>query len=98
MSAASRGDTAARVVIPDPPELEDLPSRLGVALNVLLDDLWSRAAAAERSSERLRILADASHEFSATTHEPERLLSAVARRLAMVVRDMCAVRLLSGDG
>jgi PAS domain S-box-containing protein len=53
---------------------------------------------AEHMAERLRILAEAAHEFSAATQDLEALLSAVARRLADVVKDLCVVRILSEDG
>jgi two-component system, cell cycle sensor histidine kinase and response regulator CckA len=98
MSAASSGDTTARVAIPDGEDEADIAVRLGVALNALLDDLSARARAAEQSSERLKILAEAAHEFSDTTRDPERLFGTVARRLADVVGDLCAVRLLLKDG
>jgi len=54
MSAASVGDTAARVPIPDDANLEDAETRLGVALNVLLDDLAFRTAELRRTEEQLR--------------------------------------------
>jgi PAS domain S-box-containing protein len=98
MSAASIGDMAPRVVVAENPQLEDVPTRLGIGLNVLLDDLSARAQSAERMAERLRLLAGAAHDFSAATKEPERLLSTVARRVAEVVRDQCLVRLVSDDG
>jgi PAS domain S-box-containing protein len=98
MSAASVGDTTPRVIVAQRPELDDVPTRLGIALNVLLDDLSARAEAAERMAERLRILADAAHDFSSATSEPERLLGTVARRLAEVIGDQCVVRLISDDG
>ena len=49
-------------------------------------------------AERLRNLAEAAREFSATTQDLEALLGAVARRLADVVGDLCVVRVLSEDG
>jgi PAS domain S-box-containing protein len=98
MSAASVGDMARRVVVGESPKLDDVPTRLGIALNVLLDDLSARAEAAERMAERLRILADAAHDFSSATREPERLLGTVARRLAEVVGEQCVVRLISDNG
>jgi signal transduction histidine kinase len=54
MSAATLGNTAARVALPDEPDLEDTATRLSVALNLLLDDLAFRTAEAQRSEERLR--------------------------------------------
>jgi signal transduction histidine kinase/CheY-like chemotaxis protein len=54
MSAASLGDTGARVEIPEEPALDDLATRLGIQLNVLLDDLAFRVAERERVEERLR--------------------------------------------
>jgi two-component system cell cycle sensor histidine kinase/response regulator CckA len=54
MSAATVGETTARVALPEEPDLEDLPTRLAVALNMLLDDLAFRVAQSERAEERLR--------------------------------------------
>jgi PAS domain S-box-containing protein len=48
MSAASIGDTAARVVVPAEPQLDDTATRFAVALNVLLDDLAKRVADGHR--------------------------------------------------
>jgi PAS domain S-box-containing protein len=98
MSAVSVGDMAERVVVAESAKVEDVPTRLGIALNVLLDDLSARAQSAERMAQRLRILADAAHDFSSASMEPERLLRTVARRLAEVVKDQCVVRLISDDG
>ncbi len=98
MSAASYAQADARVPIPEDPQLEDMPTRLGIALNVLLNDLSVRTQTAEQMAERLRILAEAAHEFSATTQDPARLLSTVARRLAESLKDQCVVRLVSEDG
>jgi len=47
LSAASGGDAAARVLIPDDPPRDDLATRLALAVNLLLDDLHARAAEAE---------------------------------------------------
>ena len=58
VSAVSFGRVDARVAIPDEPQLDDMPTRLGVALNVLLDDLSARARITERMADRLRILAE----------------------------------------
>src|SRR5258708_31752816 len=52
----------------------------------------------ELMARRLRVLAEAAHEFSESTQEPERLLGMVARRLADVVDNQCVVRLISEDG
>jgi two-component system, cell cycle sensor histidine kinase and response regulator CckA len=54
MTASSMGDALARVPIPDEPELTDTATRLGITLNVLLDDLAFRVAERERVEERLR--------------------------------------------
>ena len=51
MSVASVGDKAARVRLPDDPQLDHLPTRFALALNVLLDDLAFRAAEAQTQSE-----------------------------------------------
>jgi PAS domain S-box-containing protein len=51
-----------------------------------------------RITERLRILTEASHEFSTTTYDYDRLLDVVARRLGEHGGDMCAIRAVSEDG
>jgi two-component system, cell cycle sensor histidine kinase and response regulator CckA len=54
MSAASVGDTAARVALPDEPDLDDPATRFAIGLNVLLDDLAFRVIEREKMEERLR--------------------------------------------
>ena len=98
MSAASFGNASARVPVPEDPQPDDVATRLAIALNVLLDDHASRAKTMEQLAERLRILAEASHEFSAATQDHGRLLDVVARRVADVVKDVCVVLLVSEDG
>jgi GAF domain-containing protein len=51
----------------------------------------------EQLSERLRVLADASHEFAGLTTNLNELLRAVARRLVGSVCDGCAILLVSAD-
>ncbi len=98
MATASRGRGDARVPLPEQPCVDDVPTRVAIALNVLLDELSARARAAEQMATRLRILADAARDFTAATQEPERLLDTVARRLTEVVADQCVVLLVSEDG
>jgi signal transduction histidine kinase/CheY-like chemotaxis protein len=54
MSAASLGDSTARVALPNEPVLDDPATRFAIALNVLLDDLAFRVADREKMEERLR--------------------------------------------
>jgi hypothetical protein len=98
ISAASAGDMTRRVIVEESAGVNDVSTRLGRALNVLLDDLAARSRREAQSADRLRILADAAHQFSKATHEPELLLNLVALRLAEVVKDQCVVRLVSEDG
>ena len=51
MSAASLGDTTARVSVPDDWQPDQVPSRFALALNVLLDDLAFRAAQAKAATQ-----------------------------------------------
>lgn len=44
MAAASVGEAAARVALPDEPQPEDLATRFAIALNLLLDDHAQRSA------------------------------------------------------
>jgi hypothetical protein len=92
MSAASVGDMATRVIVPDGSRIADTATRFALALNILLDDLGHSAALAQREltertrlAARLQILADASHEFSAATGDLRHLLDVVARRLGEAV-------------
>jgi two-component system, cell cycle sensor histidine kinase and response regulator CckA len=105
MAAASVGDLTARVPEPDDAQLDDPPTRFALALNILLDDLAFRAGEAQRElaerkrmTERLGLLVEAAQEFAATTHDYERLLEVIARRLGQVVGDLCGIRILSEDG
>jgi PAS domain S-box-containing protein len=50
MSAASLGDTTARVSVPDDWQTDQVPSRFAIALNVLLDDLALHAAQAKAAT------------------------------------------------
>jgi PAS domain S-box-containing protein len=61
MSAASRGDATARVQVPDDPQPDQIPTRFGLALNVLLDELALRAEKARAQSE---IIAKGEARFS----------------------------------
>jgi signal transduction histidine kinase len=54
LSAATSGDATARVGIPEEPDLEHWPTRLGIAVNVLLEDLAFRVSEREKAEERLR--------------------------------------------
>lgn len=54
MSAASVGDTTARVAVPDDPALDEPATKLAIGLNLLLDDLAFRDAERERMLEELR--------------------------------------------
>ncbi len=52
----------------------------------------------ERMAARLRLLADASQEFSESTGNYDRLLDVIARRLGELTGDLCAIRAVSEDG
>lgn len=54
MAAASGGDSSARVSLPKEPDLDDLPTRFAISLNLLLDDLAFRVAERDRIEARLR--------------------------------------------
>jgi PAS domain S-box-containing protein len=56
MSAASLGDAAARVQVANDADVEDVPTRFGLALNVLLDDLAHRIEALQKTEEKNRLL------------------------------------------
>jgi two-component system cell cycle sensor histidine kinase/response regulator CckA len=105
MSAASVGDVAARVRLPDSPLVDDTATKFAIALNILLDDLAVSAAEVQheltargRLANRLQVLTEASHEFAAATYDLDRLLEAVARRLCELVGDVCVIRAVTEDG
>jgi signal transduction histidine kinase len=52
----------------------------------------------ERQANRLRALAESSHDFAEATSDLGRLLNIVARRFADLIGDGCYVRLLAPDG
>jgi two-component system cell cycle sensor histidine kinase/response regulator CckA len=54
MSAASVGDTGARVILPDDLDVEDPAAKLAVALNLLLDDLALRTDELKETEQQLR--------------------------------------------
>ncbi|MEA2701109.1 MAG: hypothetical protein QOI66_5380, partial [Myxococcales bacterium] len=67
-------------------------------LRVLSEVMRHETAERERIAARLRLLADASHEFSATTADHDRLLDVIAHRLGEYVGDLCVIRAISEDG
>ncbi len=79
---------------------QNLASQAAIAISNtrLLAETRLEAAERTRMAERLRILADASREFSAMTYDQDRLLEAVARRLGELVGDMCVIRPVAEDG
>jgi signal transduction histidine kinase len=54
MAAASSGDSARRVELPEEPDLDHGATRFAIALNILLDDLSFRITEREQVEERLR--------------------------------------------
>jgi len=105
IAAASAGDLAARVALPEHAKHDDPATKLAIALNTLLEGWAVRAADAqrqlgdrERLAARLQTIAEASREFSAATTDLDRLLDAVARRLGELVGEICTIRSISEDG
>jgi PAS domain S-box-containing protein len=64
----------------------------------LLTEARRETAERKKITERFRILADASREFSEATYDHNRLLDAVATRLGQLFGDMCVIRAVSEDG
>jgi PAS domain S-box-containing protein len=54
MAAASLGDAAVRVDLPDDPDAEHIPTRFAIALNILLDDLALRSSQAKDRQELIK--------------------------------------------
>jgi PAS domain S-box-containing protein len=63
----------------------------------LLAETRRETAERKRITDRFRILADASQEFSAATYD-NRLLDVVAGRLGQLFGDMCVIRAVTEDG
>jgi PAS domain S-box-containing protein len=64
----------------------------------LLGDARRETAERKRITERFRILAEASHEFSEATYDHHGLLEVVAARLGQLLGDMCVIRPVTEDG
>ncbi len=64
----------------------------------LLTDARRETAERKRITDRFRILADASREFSEATYDDNRLLDVVATRLGQLFGDMCVIRAVTEDG
>jgi PAS domain S-box-containing protein len=79
---------------------QNLASHAALAISNarLLAQARRETAERERMADRSRFLAEAAHEFSATTYDYDRLLDVVARRLGEHVGDMCVIRAATEDG
>ena len=79
---------------------QNLASHAALAISNarLLTEAGRETAERKRIADRLRILADASREFSAATYDLDRLLDVVAQRLGTLVGDMCTIRAVTEDG
>ncbi len=79
---------------------QNLASQAALAISNarLLTDARRERAEGQRVADRLRVLAEAAHEFSSATYDYPRLLDVVARRLGELVGDLCAIRAVTEDG
>ncbi len=71
---------------------------LAISNSRLLSTARRELAERTRVESHLRMLAQASAEFSAATHEIDRLVEVMARRISDIVGGMCVIRQLSADG
>jgi PAS domain S-box-containing protein len=83
MAAASVGNDSVRVRLPDAPDVDDTATRFAIALNILLDDLASRAEAKQRSLEELAATLDSIGDGVIATDAAGRIarMNPVAERL-----------------
>jgi signal transduction histidine kinase/ActR/RegA family two-component response regulator len=80
--------------------LEDVAGHAALAIsNAFLFEKQERELAERRTlTDRLALLSQLSREFTEATHSYRGLLELVARRLAEVVGESCALRLVAADG
>jgi two-component system cell cycle sensor histidine kinase/response regulator CckA len=71
---------------------------LAVTATRLVAESERELAERERMAARLRLLADASHEFADVTGDYDRLTAVIARRLGEIIGDLCTIRAVSEDG
>jgi PAS domain S-box-containing protein len=64
----------------------------------LLTEARRETAERKRITDRFRILAEASQEFSEATYDHDRLLDVVATRLGQLFGDLCVIRAVTEDG
>jgi light-regulated signal transduction histidine kinase (bacteriophytochrome) len=93
MSAASVGDTGARVALPEDPTLEDTATRFAIALNLLLDDLAFQTAEAEAAhriteTDLERMVAERTLELQNVNQELEAFSYSVAHDLRAPLRSI----------
>jgi len=71
---------------------------LAIAKARLFADARREIEERNRMEARLRLLSEATREFSEATRDYRRLLDVIARKLSDVVGELCGVRLLGPDG
>ncbi len=97
-SALIARDGSERPIANSGAPIRDRKGELRGVVVVFRDQTEERRAErdAKQSAARLQVLADTSHQFSATTNVRD-LLEIIARRLSEVVGDLCAIRLVAKD-
>jgi PAS domain S-box-containing protein len=98
--AVIRDATADAYTHDDLALLQNIAERAALSIDNahLLAEAHKARAIAEADQQRLRVLAEASHQFSVAANDLSALFRAIAEYIAATIGDLCSLRLCSADG